>query len=93
LTIENKKVETLLDYADGLDPYYGLLDLAEKFNIIKKVSTRYELPNGTKAFESVILNDPKKYFTKDILDQIDEACKNEFLYGKSNVTENIEEEV
>ena len=93
LTIENKKVETLLDYADGLDPYYGLLDLAEKFNIIKKVSTRYELPNGTKAFESVILNDPEKYFTKDILNQIDEACKNEFLYGKSNVTENIEEEV
>jgi len=90
LTIENKKVETLLDYADGLDPYYGLLDLAEKFNIIKKVSTRYELPNGTKAFESVILNDPKKYFTKDILDQIDEACKNEFLYGKSNATDSEE---
>jgi RecA/RadA recombinase len=86
LTIENKKVETLLDYADGLDPYYGLLDLAEKFNIIKKVSTRYELPNGTKAFESVILMNPEKYFTQDILDQIDEACKNEFLYGKSNVT-------
>ena len=87
LTIENKKVETLLDYSDGLDPYYGLLDLAEKFNIIKKVSTRYELPNGTKAFESAILNDPEKYFTQDILDQIDEACKNEFLYGKSNVTD------
>lgn len=87
LTIENKKVETLLDYATGLDPYYGLLDLAEKFGIIKKVSTRYELPDGTKAFESVILMNPEKYFTQDILDQIDEACKNEFLYGKSNVTD------
>ena len=86
LTIENKKVETLLDYSDGLDPYYGLVDLAEKFEIIKKVSTRYELPNGTKVFESAILKEPEKYFTKDILDQIDEACKNEFLYGKSNVT-------
>ncbi len=87
LTIENKKVETLLDYATGLDPYYGLLDLAEKFGIIKKVSTRYELPDGTKAFESVILMNPEKYFTQDILDQIDEACKNEFLYGKSNVAD------
>ena len=87
LTIENKKVETLLDYATGLDPYYGLLDLAEKFGIIKKVSTRYELPDGTKAFESAILNDPEKYFTQNILDQIDEACKNEFLYGKSNVAD------
>lgn len=87
LTIENKKVETLLDYSDGLDPYYGLVDLAEKFDIIKKVSTRYELPNGTKVFESAILKEPEKYFTKDILDQIDEKCKDEFLYGKSNVAD------
>jgi RecA/RadA recombinase len=86
LTIPNKKVETLLDYMEGLDPYYGLLDLAEKFGIFKKVSTRFELPNGTKVFESAILKDPEKYFTDDILEQIDEACKNEFLYGKSNVT-------
>jgi RecA/RadA recombinase len=91
LTIENKKVETLLDYADGLDPYYGLVDLAEKFEIIKKVSTRYELPNGTKVFESAILKEPERYFTKDILDQIDEKCKDEFLYGKSNVTDGDEE--
>jgi len=91
LTIENKKVETLLDYATGLDPYYGLLDLAEKFSIFKKVTTRYELPDGTKAFESAIQKNPEKYFTKDILDQIDEKCKNEFLYGKSNVA-TVEEE-
>jgi RecA/RadA recombinase len=91
LTIENKKVETLLDYTDGLDPYYGLVDLAEKFGIFKKVSTRYELPNGTKVFESVILKEPEKYFTKDILDLIDEKCKDEFLYGKSNVMTDAEE--
>lgn len=84
LTIENKKVETLLEYSDGLDPYYGLVDLAEKFGIFKKVSTRYELPNGEKAFETAILKNPEKYFTKDILDKIDEMCKNEFLYGKTN---------
>lgn len=85
LTIENKKVETLLEYSDGLDPYYGLVDLAEKFGIFKKVSTRYELPNGEKAFESAILKNPEKYFTKDILDKIDEMCKAEFLYGKTNL--------
>jgi hypothetical protein len=91
LTIENKKVETLLDYSTGLDAYYGLLDLAEKFGIFKKVSTRYDLPDGTKAFGTAIINDPEKYFTKDILDRIDESCKQEFLYGKSNVT-SVEEE-
>jgi len=86
LTIENKKVETLLDYTDGLDPYYGLIDLAEKFGIIKKIANKYELPDGTKAFESAILKDPDKYFTEDVLNIIDEKCKDEFLYGKSNVT-------
>jgi RecA/RadA recombinase len=91
LTIENKKVETLLEYSEGLDPYYGLLDLAEKFGIFKKVSTRFELPNGDKVFESVILKNPEKYFTKEILDQIDEKCKDEFLYGKTNVTVETEE--
>jgi RecA/RadA recombinase len=84
LTIENKKVETLLDYADGLDPYYGLLDLAEKFDIFKKLSKQYELPNGEKAFESVILKNPEKYFTQEVLDKIEEGCQNEFLYGKTN---------
>lgn len=85
LTIEDKKVETWLNYSTGLDPYYGLLGLAEQFGIVKKVSTRYEFPTGEKAFESQIKKDPKKFFTQDILNQIDEGCKKEFLYGKSEV--------
>jgi RecA/RadA recombinase len=92
LTIEDKKVETWLNYAAGLDTYYGLLDLGEKFGIIKKVSTRFEFPNGDKAFESQIKKNPVKYFTQDILDLIDEACKSEFLYGKAIVNEVEEEE-
>ena len=87
LTIENKKVETLLEYSEGLDPYYGLIDLAEKYGIFKKVSTRYEMPDGTKVFESAILKNPEKYFTDDIMKQLDEKCKDEFLYGKSNLVE------
>jgi RecA/RadA recombinase len=96
LTIEDKKVETWLNYAEGLDPYYGLLDLAEKFDIVKKVSTRYEFPNGDKAFESQIKKNPEKFFTQNILAQIDEACKKEFLYGGGQapvVDEEISEEL
>jgi hypothetical protein len=40
----------------------------------------------------VIEKTPEKYFTKEVLDQIDEACKGEFLYGKSNVTTVEEDE-
>lgn len=86
LTIEDKKVLTWLNYQNGLDPYYGLLDIAEKYEIFKKVSTRYELPDGTKAFESQIVKNPEKFFTKEILDQIDVVCQKEFLYGSA--TEN-----
>ena len=87
MTIENKKVETRLNYGSGLDKYYGLLDLAIKFGVFKKVSTRIELPDGTKAFESQIESNPEKYFDKEVLDVIDEFCKGEFLYGSTNVTE------
>jgi len=81
LTIEDKKVETWLNYATGLDPYYGILDLAEQFGIVKKVSTKYEFPDGSKQFESTIKKNPEKFFTKEILDRIDDGCKSEFIYG------------
>lgn len=84
MTVENKKVHTLLDYQTGLDKYYGLLEIAEKHGIINKVSTRYEFPDGTKAFEKSIVENPEKYYTAEILDKIDEACKAEFLYGTTN---------
>jgi RecA/RadA recombinase len=82
LTKENSQVEIKITYSTGLDRYFGLLDIAEKYGIIKKVSTRYELSNGVKVFGKNINEEPEKYFTKDILDQIDEACKKEFLYGQ-----------
>ena len=84
LTIEDKKVETWLNYASGLDPYYGLLNLAEQFGIAKKVSTRYEFPDGSKGFEKDIKKNPEKYFTAEVLSDIDTKCQAEFLYGTSS---------
>ena len=80
-TKENKVVEVRLTYDKGLDRYYGLLDLAEKYDIFKKVSTRYELPNGNKEFGKTINSNPEKFFTKDILDKLDKCAKEEYLYG------------
>ena len=83
LTIENKMVDVRLTYDKGLDKYYGLLELAEKYDIFKKVSTRYEMPDGAKLYGKQILNDPEKYFTKDIMDKIEEAAQKEFTYGNN----------
>ena len=92
LTIADKIVETLLRYDTGVDKYYGLLDLALKFGVIKKVSTRLEMPDGTKLFEKNILENPEKYFTQDILEQINEKCPDEFLYGKTELNNDNEED-
>ena len=81
LTKENSEVEVQLSYSDGLNRYYGLLDLAEKYDIIKKVSTRYELPDGRKVFGKEINKNPEQYFTDDILHQLDIAAQTEFTYG------------
>ena len=83
LTKENKVVDVRLTYDKGLDRYYGLLDLALKHNIFKQVSTRIELPDGSKTFGKTINNDPTKYFTKEILEQLDGVCSKEFKYGET----------
>lgn len=87
LSKENGLVEVRLSYDKGLDRYYGLLELAEKYNIIKKVSTRYEMPNGAKLFGKEINTNPEKYFTPDILKQLDDCAKQEYSYGMSSETD------
>ena len=84
LTVENKMVDVRLTYDKGLDRYYGLLELAEKYEVFKKVSTRYELPDGSKQFGKTILNNPETYFTEDIMTQLEECASKEFRYAGNN---------
>jgi len=81
LTKENKIVQVQLNFDSGLNRYYGLVDLALDCGIFKKNSTKIELPDGTKVFEKHINEEPEKYFTADILKQIDEKVQEEFKYG------------
>ena len=81
LSKENQDATVLLTYNKGLDRYYGLLELAEKYEVIKKVSTRYELPDGRKVFGKEINTNPELYFTEEILTRLEECAKKEFSYG------------
>lgn len=92
LTKENQSVEVLLTYDKGLDRYWGLLDICEKYGIFKKLSKQWEMPDGSKVFESKIKKNPEKFFTKEILEQIDIACKKEFLYGQGETSQFEKEE-
>jgi RecA/RadA recombinase len=80
-TKEKQKVQTKINFVDGLLPYHGLVDLAVKHGIFKKVSTKIELPDGTKKFEKAIYREPEKYFTDEIMERLDEAAAAEFSYG------------
>jgi len=80
---ENMNVETRLNYTSGLSRYYGLTELAIKYGIFKKVSTRIELPDGSKVFEKNVDDEPEKYYTKDILDKLDAEIQKDFKYGQS----------
>jgi RecA/RadA recombinase len=83
LTKENSKIDTLLRYDTGLNKYYGLLPIAEKYGIFKKVSTRYEMPDGSKAFEKNINEEPEKYYTPEVMKQLEIAVAKEFKYGNA----------
>ena len=91
LTVENRVVDVMLTYKKVLDRYYGLIDLAIKYGIFKKSSTRVELPGGTTQFAKTINNNPEKYFTKEVLDKLNEAAKQEFLYGNQIRTDDTQE--
>ena len=83
-------VDVMLNYDEGLNPYYGLVDLAIKYDIFKKVSTRIELPDGAKIYEKQIYRDPEKYFTEDVMVRLEEVANKEFKYGKL-ATENLDD--
>jgi RecA/RadA recombinase len=86
-TKENKVVEVQLNYDTGLNPHYGLVPIAVKYDIFKKVSTRIELPDGKTAFEKSINGDPEKYFTPEVMERLEQAVATEFKYGTIDDTE------
>jgi len=81
LTIENKMVDVRLSYSTGLDKYYGLIELAEKYEVFKKEGPRYLMPDGTKQYGKAVLGDPEKYFTEEVMEKLEEAASKEFKYG------------
>ena len=91
LTVENRMVDVRLNYDTGLDRYYGLLDMALASGIFEKSSTRVKLPNGKTEFGKTINNNPEKYFTEDVMNQLEEVAQQYFKYGNTTRTDDTEE--
>ena len=80
LTKENSQVETRLYYDRGLDRYYGLLELGEKYGVFQRKGNRV-IVGESSVYPSAILANPEKYFTEEIMNKLDEAAAKEFRYG------------
>ena len=81
LTREGSKIETRLFFDErGLDRYYGLLELGEKYGVFQRKGNRVVVGQSS-VYPSVILADPEKYFTPEVMTQLEEAAQKEFSYG------------
>ena len=61
----------------GLDTYYGLLSLGEKYGVFKKVGNRYEIGEA-KVYSKNVYENPEKYFTPEVMQALDEVSHQEF---------------
>lgn len=81
LSIENKEVELELNYKTGLNPYYGLLEYAEKYGLITKLNLRSYEVDGVKKTGTEIRENPESVFTKEFLEKMEAHIKKDFSYG------------
>lgn len=80
-TKENSQVATRLFFdARGLDKYYGLLELGEKYGVFTRKGNRIAVGESS-VYPSAIMADPEKYFTPEVMEQLDWAASQEFKYG------------
>ena len=81
LSKEGSKVATRLYFDErGLDRYYGLLELGEKYGVFKRVGNRISI-GGSNVYPKSILSDPEKYFTDEVMAKLEEAARTEYSYG------------
>ncbi len=89
-----KKVELKIDFAKGLDKYYGLFDIAVSSGVIKKLpSGSYEHPEfpERKLSEQDFIREPEKFFSSNILASVEEHCGKLFKLGTNEAISDEEE--
>jgi len=99
-TKEGSTIDILINFTTGLSQYYGLLEMAVEFGIVKALGTRYEFPDGSKVFKKEVYRNPLKYFIPEFMELLDTRLQNKFLYGsvlsnteELDILEEVEEEL
>jgi RecA/RadA recombinase len=89
-TRENLVGSFLLHFEKGMDRYYGLSDIALEAGIFRKIANKIAVSDDVAVFESELIKNPTKYYTKDILDKIDAWTRENFVYGGGEEEETTE---
>lgn len=85
MTVEGRKIETLLRYDTGIDPYWGLLDLALEFGVAVKEGNSIVFSDGGKASSrKAVEKDPATYYTPAVLKELEKHMAGEFKFGTTN---------
>lgn len=91
LSREGSKVEIHLDFEEGLDKYYGLVDFACAAGVWQKSGSRIKV--GEKSYyASEIYKNVDQFFTEEVLNELDEFSKKVFQYGGKHIDTFIDEE-
>lgn len=83
-TREKSKVKIKISHTTGLDRYYGLVDIGLRGGLFKSISKKIFIPGVTDekgVFESHIYKNPSKYFTPEVLDELDRVAGELFKFG------------
>lgn len=84
LTIEMSKVKTLLHHRSGLDPYFGLFDMAKESGLIVKEGQRWRntLTDELKWGKDIVNPElASQTFTQEFLEKLDVWVQENFKYG------------
>jgi hypothetical protein len=92
-TKEGKKIEVQLSHTSGLNRYFGLLELSEAAGLAKREGNKWLFPNDERGSQKEIASEPERFFTVDLLNQLEVIVGKEFKYGsESNLIPTVEEE-
>lgn len=79
-TKEKSFASTRLYFDRGLDKYYGLREIAEEYGIFEKSGNQYVI-DGKKYFGKTIDDDPEKFYTPEVMEQLEIAVAKKYRYG------------
>lgn len=83
--IEENVYKLLLLYSKGLWKYSGMLEMALKYDVFKKEGNSYVVSNdGTKVSKKELYKNAEVYYTKEILDKINEKLMADVGFGQNS---------